>query len=169
MSFEKIPVTNEKVYKFEGLYDLKETYKHIIEFLENSKHYDVTEKDFEEQNDGGKRKIISKSEAEVEYNDYYKIVLKYELAMEGVDVDVKINDKKTIKLTKGSAKLTVNAYIEPDHHNKKDKLTALGSFLDKLYDKFFGKEELHKCIVYAATDVSELIGRFKQQMNSALN
>lgn len=169
MSFEKIPIISEKVYKYEGLYDIKETYKHLVEFLENSKHYDVSEKDFEEANDSGKRKIKSKSEAELKFNDYYKIILKYELTMEGVDIDVKVNDKKTIKLTKGTAKLSVNCYIEPDWDNKKKKLTALGEFLDKVYTKLFNRDELDKCINYAATDVGQLIAKFKQQMNSALN
>lgn len=168
MGHEKIHVTNEKVYKFEGLFDIKGTYKHLVEFLENSKHYDVSEKDYEEQNEDGKRKIVSKSEAEIEYNDYYKIIIKYELTIQGVEVDVKINDKKTIKLTKGSAKLSVNSYIEPDWQGKKEKMSELGAFFDKIYTKLFGRDELNKCIEYAATDVGELIAKFKQQMNSTL-
>jgi len=167
MSHDKIQVISEKKYTFDGIFDVKETYNYLKEFLEESRHYEVSEKDYEEKNDNGSRKIVSKNEAEAEYNDYYKIILKYELIMQGKDVEVKINEKKTLKLTKGSAKLTINCYIEPDFDGIKPQ-TPFANFLDKVYSKFFRGSELDKCKESAANDVGELLSRFKQQMNSIL-
>ncbi len=168
MGHDKIQVVNEKRYEFNGIFDIKETYSFLKEFLEESRHYEVSEKDYEEKIDNGSRKIMSKSEAEVEYNDYYKIIIKFELVMQGKDIEVKVNEKKTMKLTKGSAVLTVNCYIEPNFQNIKPKLTDFGEFLERIYDKFFRGSELEACKESAANDVGELIARFKVQMNSVL-
>lgn len=165
---DKIPIVSEKKYVFEGVFDIKETYNFIKEYLENSRSYDLSEKDYEEKNDQGSRKIMSKTEAELMYNDYFKPIIKYELLMEGNDIDVKVNDKKTIKLTKGKAKIIVNAYIETDWAAKKEDFTIVGSFLKKAYNKIFGKDELNQCIGVVAGDVAQMISRFKQQMNSTL-
>jgi len=167
MGHDKIAVISEKKYKFEGLYDLKQTYSYLKKFLEHSRHYDLSEKDYEEKNDNGSRKIMAKTEAEVEFNDYYKIILKYDLTMQGNDMEVKINDKKTIILTKGKAQITINCYIEPDFDNIRPQ-TEFGSFLDKVYTKFFRGSELDAAKDYAAKDVADLIFKFKQEMNSAL-
>ena len=76
MDNDRILVTSERKYTFNGIFNIKETYEHLREYLENSKHYEITEKDYEEKLDEGKKKIVSKNEAEVEFNDYYKIILK---------------------------------------------------------------------------------------------
>ena len=167
MGQDKIQIMSEKKYTFNGLFDVKETYNYLKEFLEETRHYEVSEKDYEEKNDAGSRKIVSKNEAEVEYNDYFKIILKYELMMQGKDVEVKINEKKTLKLAKGSAKLTINCYIEPDFDKIRPK-SPLADFLDKVFTKFFRGSELDKCKESASQDVGELLIRFKQQMNSIL-
>lgn len=167
MGNDKIAVISEKKYKFEGLYDLKQIYNYLKKFLEHSRHYEIAEKDYEEKNDNGSRKIMSKTEAEVEYNDYYKIIIKYDLTMQGNDMEVKINEKKTIILTKGKAQLTVNCYIEPDFDAIRPK-TNFGNFLDNVYTKFFRGSELDKCKEYAINDVNDLIFKFKQELNSVL-
>lgn len=147
---------------------MKHTYKFLREFLEESRHYDWVEKDYEERNDGGDRRIMSKAEAEQEYTDYYKVIIKYELVMEGKDVIIEEHGK-THKLTKGKAKLLINAYIEPDHAHRRPVDSAIADFLEKVYHKYFGADELSNCIVSTVTDVKEMIARFKQEINSALD
>ncbi len=164
---EKIPVMSEKKYTFEGLFDIKETYNYLKHYLENSRHYEVSEKDYEEKNDGKSRKIMSKNEAEQIFSDVYKVHLKYEILMVGTEIEVKINEKKTIILCKGSAKLVVNAYIEPDWQAHKHHGPFI-DFLHKLYNKFYEQEEQIECEKSVAKDVGELIDRFKQQMNSVI-
>ena len=164
---DKIPIIRERRYVFQGLFDMKHTYKFLKEFLTESRHYDWTEKDYEEKNENGERRIMSKVEAEQEYTDYYKIIIRYELVMEGKDVVIE-EDGKSYKLTKGRAKLIINAYIEPDFAHRRPVDSALSDFLERVYEKYFGNDELSKCIVSVAGDVGEMITRFKQTINSAL-
>ena len=86
--------------------------------------------------------------------------------MEGHDEEIKLNGKTKL-LTKGKAKLAVNAYVEPDFTGKKAS-GSFGNFLDKIYNKYIGKDELGKCIGSAAGDISEMLSRFKQSVNSTL-
>lgn len=163
---DKIPIISEKKYKFEGVFDIKETYSSLKKYLGESRHYDVTEKDYSEKNLGGERELVSKNEAEQEYTDYYKVIIKYTIEAKGKEIEIEIDNKKRI-MTQGIAILTVNAYIEPDFLGKRST-TALMTFVSKVYDKYFGKEELTECIGSTATDVGGLIAVFKRQMNSKI-
>ena len=164
---EKIPIMSERRYVFHGLFDMKQIHKFLKDFLTQSRHYDWTEKDYEEKNEGGERRIWTKVEAEQEYTDYYKVIIRYELLMEGKDVIVEENGK-SYKLTKGKAKLTINAYIEPDFAGRRPVNSAFADFLERVYEKHFGGDEREKCIVSTVGDISEMITRFKQTVNSAL-
>lgn len=161
---DKIPIISEKKYKFEGVFDIKETYPLFKKYLEGSRHYDVSEKDYGEKNVGGEREITSKNEAEQEYTDYYKIILRYVFEAKGKDIEVEINGKKRT-MVQGIAVLTINAYIEPDFLGKRST-TPLMTFVSKVYDKFISKDELTQCIGSASGDVEGLIAVFKRQMNS---
>lgn len=163
---EKMPITSEKRYIFHGYFDIKDTYNNVMDYLENSMIYDASVKDYEEVNSGGSRKIMSKVEAEKIYNEKYKIILKFEILMEGKDSEVKVNEKIKI-LCKGTAKLTLNAYIEPDWQGDREK-GPLADFLGKIYDKFVGVDEFEKCQDYAATDIGLLISKFKDYMNATI-
>jgi len=167
MEFDKIQIISEKKYTFDGLFDVKDTYDYLKEFLEKSRHYVISERDFAEKNQGGDREITSISEAEQEWNDYYKIVLKYQLELKGKDTKIQVNKKKTVMLSKGTGTLTINVYIVPDFNKIRPK-SPFFDFLDKIYSKFFREDELEKCKDSAAADVDELLNRFKQQMNSIL-
>ena len=163
---DKIAVIAERKVTYNGIYDMKETYSYIKNFLSDSKNYDFAEKDYEEKNDGANRKVDVKCEAELQYNDYYKIILKFNLLMDGKQVSIDTPEGMTLKRVKGSAKLTINCYIQPDWQNKRQK-GPLATFLDQLHAHYLkGQQEQEKCIIHAATDVSELIARFKQQMNA---
>ncbi len=166
MGQEKIPVTSEKKYAYAGIFDIMETYSFLKSYLEDSMHYDVTEKDYEEKNDGKSKSILVKFEAEKEYNDYYKIIIKYSLDMKGKDIAIEHNGRVLNRID-GNAKITVNCYIEPDWLEKRQH-SALGKFLDQIYNKYISKSELDKCIMTGVMDVGELLSRFKQQMNTTL-
>lgn len=163
---EKIPIINEKKVNVEGIYDMKETYKFLKNFLEESRHYDVSEKDYEEKNNPESRMIKCIIEAEQEYNDYYKVIIKYEIALNGKDMTIEQNGRN-LMLTQGKASLTVNAYVEPDFMNKRPK-GGLAGFFEKIYEYYFGSDELGKVIGSAAGDVGEFVNRFKQSLNSTL-
>lgn len=145
---------------------MKELYKALGDYLDGERHYDLTEKDLVEKNLGGEREISSKNEAELQYTDYYKIVIKYTIEMKGRDIEVEISGKKRM-MTQGVAILTSNAYIQHDFLGKRHS-SPLMEFVLSVYDKYFGKEELTKIDKATSKDIGEMIVRFKQQINSKL-
>lgn len=163
---DRIPIASEKKYAYEGIFDLKDTYQFIKQYMEDSLHYDVSEKDYEETNNGDSKRIFVKFEAEQEYTDYYKIIIKYSLEMTGKEITINMNNKDYHRL-KGKSKLVVNAYVETDWMEKRQH-SPMSEFFNKLYDKFFGQDDLNKCIFSGVKDVSTLITIFKQQMNTTL-
>ena len=165
MGNDKTPLTSEKKYVYNGIYDLKGTYSYIKNFLEETRQYDITEKEIEEVSNAGKRKLSTKIEAEQEFNDYFKVVLKFMMVFEGDDIILEDSTGKTHKLVKGSAKIIINSYVEKDFMHKRPK-DGLGLFLAKVYDKFFGKDDFEKVAVSATMDVGTLLANFKQQVNS---
>lgn len=164
MGNQKINLISEKKTSFEGVFDLKEVYNSLKHYLEGKKSYDLTEKDYSERNTGDSREIISKIEAELYYNDYYKIIIKFSIEMKGKTVEVNYQGQ-TKTLTKGKAVLTVNALIEPDFLGKKGK-TPLAKFLSEVYEHYFGHDEKAAVIAQTAGDVGGLVATFKQQVNS---
>ena len=163
---EMMQITKERSYSFEGYFDAKEMYQVMKGYLEDHKHYDVSEKDLDEQQHNGKRKIIAKFEAEQMFNDYYKIVLKYSITLTGKELEVELDGVKR-RLTEGKAELHINGFIKPDFMNKREK-GPLSEFFGKLYDKFFGRNEFNDCIFRAIGDINALLNTFKQQVNSKL-
>ena len=164
MGHDRIPIIIEKKYAYQGIFDIKYTYNILMNFFENSRHYDLAEKYYDEKVSDDGRTIMSKVEAEQEFTDYYKVIIKYQLTMDGKDVTIE-QDGKTLKMSKGEAKLIVNAYVVPDFQGQKPK-GPLAEFLEKVYHKYIGHDEFIKCAGSAAGDVSELLARFKQSVNA---
>lgn len=162
----KIAVISERKYKFEGYFDAKEVYKALKDYLEESRHYDYSERDLDEKNDGKTVKIITKAEAEQQFNDYYMTIIMYVLELNGKVVEIEVGGKKKM-LTEGKATLTLNSYIKPDYLGKRHD-GPLGQFLGRLWDEFFGKDELSDCMLQTVKDINGLIAVFKQQVNSKL-
>lgn len=163
---ERIPATSEKVYSFEGYFNIKETYSSVKRYLEDSKFYDLTEKEYVEKTSGGKKEIVGKIEGVKTYNDEYQIVIKFEVNMSGKEEEIKVNEKVT-KMHKGTAKIIVNTYVEVDWLGVRDK-NPTHNFLAKVYDKFIGKDERKAVMIEAARDAGDLITRFKEHMNATI-
>jgi hypothetical protein len=163
---DKTPIISEKKVKYEGVFDMKEMYQALKDYLDGERHYDISEKDLVEKNSGGEREIVSKSEAELQYTDYFKIIIKYTIEMKGKEIEIEINNKKRV-MTKGVAILKTNAYVQNDFLGKRGS-SPLMEFVTSVYDKYFGKEEFTALVGATAKDVNELNARFKQQINSKL-
>ena len=165
MAGAKTPIMKERSYTYDGVFDLKGTYSFIKNYLEKTKHYDVTEKEVDEESSQSKKEIISKLSAEIEYSDYYKITLTFELNMGGKPIVVEDSKGKTHSLVDGTAKIIVNGYLEKDFMNKRP-VGPVKEFLDKLYSKYLDKDEYKAMAGRTAMEINDLIGKFKQQVNS---
>ncbi len=167
MGNDKIPLISEKQYVYEGYFDIKSLYKFVKTYLEDSKHYDVSEKELEEKNDGATKELLSTILAEQEYTDYFKIVLKFKMILGGKEKLIEDSEGHSKKLVKGKAHISINAYLEKDFMNKKHD-GPLTSFFRKVYDKYIGEDELKTAIGSAAGDVGDLLAQFKLQCNSTV-
>jgi len=160
---EKIPITKEKKIAFNGIFDIREIYNYLKDYLEKSLHYDTTEKELIETNQKGTRKIDSHYEAELQYNDYFKIILKYRLEASGKEITIEHNGKN-LTLTQGAISLKTNSYIELDWQNKRSR-SPFSKFLDQIYSKYIGKKEVEECARKNSSDVANFIKEFKKLTN----
>jgi hypothetical protein len=162
---DQLALFNEKQYSYSGYFDIKEIYEDLVEFLEG-RNYHVVEKDYSESNID-KREITSVLEAKKHYSEVYEIVLKLKLTMSGVEEDVQINEKLIKSMTKGSAKIVINAYLNFHDYAIKPH-SPFSVFLIRVYNFFFRQDELGKAKETANNDVNMLLKKFKEQVNSVL-
>jgi hypothetical protein len=163
---EKISVISEEKTSVKGYFNLKDTYKNLMDFIENSLEYSVAVKDYDEKNQGGKREITAAVEAHRLYNEVYKILLKFKIEMEGKDETIEIDNKK-LNVVQGSATITINCFLDP----KWDAVRSPGpfaKFLQQVYNKYIGNNEEEDIKHEAKKDVKVIISRFKQHLNSSI-
>jgi hypothetical protein len=158
----KTPITSEKKLNYEGTFDIVTTYSFLKTYLEDFKHYDITEKELEEKNIGGKKEVKGNYTAELEFNDYYKLHMTFELKMSGKNVVIE-NNQSIYNIVEGTAALVVNTYIENDHMGKRPQ-GPLAQFLDKVYSKYVADEK-KEAIIKLSMDTSEFLSKFKQTLN----
>lgn len=160
----KRPIISERSYSYSGIFDLKGTYSFIKNYLEETKHYDVTESEVSEKSGSDKQEIVSKLKAELELNDYYKVTLSFELNLSGKPIVVEDSKGNTHDMVDGNASITVNGYLDIDFMNKKP-VGPLKEFLDKCYGEYLNKDEKKRMFGTVSREVGDLIARFKQQVN----
>jgi hypothetical protein len=154
MGADKIPAGSMKKIEFSGYFDMYKLYDELTGFLENARNYDITEKYYTEKNDDGKKELSSYFDGELHYTDYYQLILVVKVVMKGVDTVVEINGKKKT-LAKGKVKLIASRYIEVDFLNKRSK-SPLMEFATKVYDKYFGSDEIVECSQIMSRDIASL-------------
>lgn len=163
MFIDKIPITSEKVVSFTGYFDLGEIYSRLKDFMGNSEHYDIAEKELVEQNQQGKRKIDSHIEAEMQYNDYYKIIVKLRLEASGKETTIE-HAGKSIKVTNGTVSIKLNSYIECDWQKKRGT-SPFAKFIDQVYNKYISKEELEKAAGVGSQSIGRILAEYKKLTN----
>jgi len=162
----RIAVISERSYRFEGFFDIKSTYKNVMEYIENVLNYDLVEKEHNESNDGKKKNIVQSFEAEKHYNETFKIVQKIKLSVNGSDVQIEVNGRQ-VTSTKGKAELAINVYLEPNW-NMKPKDTPFWKFMKICYYKFVGQNEQQAASNLAVEDTNNIIRRFKTYANATI-
>ena len=157
---EKIAVVERKQVSFTGHFDLKKTYTYLIEYLENSRHFDISVVDYVETNDGKEKEIEAKIICELYYTDYYKVIITFKISLSGIEKEFHIQNSTQI-LCDGTAKLFINSYIEPDFLNRNFS-GGLSTLFRKVYDRYIGKSELDEAMRQNVEEVSALVGEFKK-------
>ena len=145
---------SQKQYSFNGYFNMYKLYDEVREFLEGERNYDWTEKNYIEKNVDGVKSMESYAEGDLEYTDYYLLMLSINIKMQGRDTEVKVNGKTKI-LAKGTVSIIINPYIQPDFQEKRSR-SALMEFGSKLYDKYFANDDISKCIEILAKDMKAI-------------
>ena len=124
------------------------------------------EGDFTEKNNGNHRYLYSIMAGDFTYADYLKITIAIKLELQGDEVEVEIDGKKTI-LVKGKAKMVVGTYGDANWYEKR-KMDAFSTFVAKMLDKYYGKDSMKKFKKKGTDDTEGLITVFKRHVRSSL-
>ena len=154
MGSDKIPGGGMKKFEYTGYFDMYKLYEDMMNFFEGARNYDVTEKYYTEKNDQGNKEIKSYFDCELHYTDYYQLIIIIKVIMKGKDTELEVNGRKKI-LAKGAVKVIASRYIEVDFQNKR-KSSSLMEFATKIYDKYFGTDEIGDCVQTMGKDIGTL-------------
>lgn len=127
---------NEKIV-YEGVFDLKELYKHLYEWLTWRK-YDVSEKKYKEKVKPTGKDMEIVWEATKEIDEYSLFMLAMRATLVAVsDVEVQKEHAK-VKMQKGEITIEVSAHLITDRQEMWTSKPYL-AFLQKFYEKYLYK------------------------------
>jgi len=153
---EKDQLFTSKV-KHIGLFDFKETYRILYEWLLDQ-NYDVNEKSYKEViGAGGAKEIEIEWEAVRKVSDYFRFYLKANWHIIGMtSIEVEIDGVKQ-KMNKGQFELVVKSVLIKDWNDSWTR-RPLWQFLRTFYDKYLIKERTEQF-------EGKLIGEMEEFLN----
>jgi hypothetical protein len=146
---EKDSLFKTKIKHYNNLFDFKETYRILFEWLVDQ-GYDVNEKSYKESlQAGGAKEIEVEWEATKKVSDYFKFWIKVKFHPMGMtSVDVEIDGVKT-KMNKGLFDIEVECALMKDYEERWSTMPIF-KFLRTFYDKYLIRERIEayegKCI-----------------------
>jgi len=141
MGSKNTVIEKEKV-SYDGIFDLKELYTHLHDWLTWRK-YDVAEKKYKEKVTQGGKDIDVEWEAKRSADEYSDFVISIKANAKGInDVEVQ-KDASKVKMQKGSVDFEISATLITD---KNDVWEARPSFkfLQKFYERYLYKNDLDR-------------------------
>jgi len=146
--------------KHNGLFDFKETYRILFEWLVDQ-GYDVNEKGYKEVVQPGNAKELEiEWEATRKVSDYFRFMLKikfHPMGMTSVEVDV---DGVKQKMNKGQFELEVSSILEKDYEERWTG-RPIWKFLRTIYDKYLIKERTEQYEGKLIGEMDEFVGQAK--------
>ena len=162
MGADKIPGGPMRKFQYHGYFEMTKLYGEMKDLFELNRNYDITEKYYVEKAEGGNRELKAYYDGELHYTDYYQLVIILKVAFKGKDVEVEINGRKKI-MTQGTIKVIASRYIEVDFQNKRAR-NPLMEFVTKVYDKYFGTDEISDCVQTMGRDIEALKSLIKNHV-----
>jgi len=131
---EQVELLSGEKMTYEGIFELKETYKHAHEWLELRK-FDISEKKYKEKVKDTGKELEIEWEANREFDEYSKIQLKIKWETKDLeDVEAVFRGKKR-KVNKGEVTVTVSAFLIKDWKDKWETSPFL-KFLKSFFEKY---------------------------------
>lgn len=166
MVSEKIPITKLEEHNFKGIFKTKEIHNLIRDFFLKKRGYgEIVSKIYKEETIKDKKKIYQKCEVRKDYTDYYRIIIYYNLTIEGKETQIE-TEKITTNVMEGEIKLQTMSAIEPNISEKRPKISSLHHFISQIFEHYFSKDELEKCKETIKKDLKDLISTIKNHLGS---
>lgn len=156
---EKDVLFKQKV-KHTGIFDFKETYRILYEWLVDQ-GYDLNEKTYKEViGAGGAKEIEIEWEATKKVSDYFKFMLEIKWHPLGVkDVEVEIDGVKQ-KMQKGQFEIEVKSTLLKDYEERWSNRPFF-KFIRGLYDKYIIKERIESYEGRLIGEMDEFVAQCK--------
>ena len=155
---EKDKITATKV-KRSGIFDFKELYKFVYNWL-SEEGYDTDETKYVEEVTGDSKKIEIKWESFKKITDYFKTMMKLEWRIVGLkSVEVEQNGKK-IKMNSGTFEVKITGTLVRDYQGTWDN-TGFMKFMRGVYDKYIIRDTVEKYEGKVFGDVEDLAEQVK--------
>ncbi len=127
---------------FEGIFDLKELYKHLYEWLTWRK-YDIAEKKYKEKIRPTGKDMEIKWEANKDIDEYSSFLIEMRAVLVGInDVEVQ-KDSAKVKMQKGEITIYISAHVITDKMEIWQARPSF-SFLQKFYEKYLYKGSIDR-------------------------
>jgi len=138
----KIALLEGEKITYDGVFDLRELYKHLYEWLTWRK-FDVAEKKYKEKVKATGKDISIKWEATKDLDEYSSFTIEMNANLIGLnDVEVQKESAK-VKMQKGEISIDVSASLITDKMEIWQSKPAF-SFLQKFYEKYLYKGSIDK-------------------------
>jgi len=146
--------------KHKGLFDFKETYRILYEWLV-AEGYDVNEKSYKEVlGPGGAKEIEIEWVALKKVSDYFRFEIDVNWHMIGMtSVEVEIDGVKQ-PMNKGQFELEVKSVLQKDYENRWENRPLL-KFLRTLYDRYLIRERIEGYEGKLISEMDEFVAQCK--------
>jgi hypothetical protein len=137
-----ITLLSDERIQYEGLFDIKELYKHAHNWLTWRK-FDVSEKQYTEKVKASGKELDIKWEATKFIDEYSAFKIKIRWQIFGMnDVEVK-QGAETVKMQKGELNIYITANLETDRQDYWAQ-NAFYSFLRAFYDRYLYRSTIER-------------------------
>ena len=153
----------ESKFKFSGLFEFKETYNFMYNWLSDYGYFLIEEKTYTEKikPEGKEVEIIWNARKKV--SDYFRFYLNIRWLVTGMtSVEVEKGGNK-YKMNKGSVEIKITGYLEKDYEHRWET-TGLTKFLRGVYDRYVIRARIEDYMKKIMEEIDELVASTKSYL-----
>lgn len=153
----------ESKFKFEGIFDFKETYNFVDRWLKDYGYVLIQEKNYVEKIKPEGKDVEIKWEAKKKISDYFRFFLKLDWLITGMtNVETERNGVK-IKANKGRIEIKITGFLEKDYEHRWE-VTSISKFLRGIYDRYIIRSRIESYEYKIIEEVDELVAQTKSYL-----
>lgn len=161
---EKIDIFRKAKVKLSGIFDLRELYIHMHNWLTQEFRYDVKELKYDEKTRSGGKKYLINWRATREIDEYSQFVLHVDWDLRRIkEITVERGGEK-VKMQQGKLKIVVTAQIETDYDGRWET-SPFFKFLRGFYEKYIYKDTIERLRVQLWDEGWDFCNEIKSFLN----